>query len=54
MNRAQQLIPARPVVEMPQYTVVFSLSRYRRIYMNAQKWYTTQDEFSDLSTCFCI
>jgi len=48
--RAQQLIPARPVVEMPRNTPWFSVyPRYRRIYMNAQKWYTTRDEFSDLS-----
>ena len=40
----------RPVVEMPRNTPWFSVyPRYRRIYMNAQKWYTTRDEFSDLS-----
>jgi hypothetical protein len=48
--RAQQLIPAKPLQEMPRNTPWFAVyPRYRRVFVSAQQWYMIRDEFSDLS-----
>ena len=48
--RAQQLIPAKAVSEMPRNTPWFSVyPRYRRIFVSARKWYMIRDQFADLS-----